>query len=154
MSGEAVFRRAERTDLSAIVALLADDPIGRTREDARTPLIQPYQDAFAAIEADPNQLLAVAVAHDGGVAATLQITFVPGLSRKGAWRGQIEAVRVAASARGDGLGRRFVGWAIDRCKERGCALVQLTSDANRPDAHRFYEALGFIPSHTGFKLSL
>ena len=148
------FRKAEAGDLEAIVALLADDPIGRTREDASVPPIQPYRDAFAAIDADPNQLLAVAVNESGAVIGTLQVTFLPGLSRKGAWRGQIEAVRVAASERGTGLGRAFFDWAIEKCRERGCSLVQLTSDADRPDAHRFYEALGFVASHTGFKLAL
>lgn len=149
------FRRARRADLPAIVALLAADPLGRAREDVASPLSQAYWDAFDAIDADGNQLLAIAEDAEGGaVIGVMQITFVPGLSRKGAWRGQIEGVRVAEAARGSGLGRRFFEWAIARCRDRGCALVQLTSDATRPDAHRFYEALGFVPSHVGFKLGL
>ena len=148
-----VFRRARARDLSAIVGLLADDPIGRLREDATEPLAAAYVDAFAAIEADPNQLLAVAT-EDDQVVGTLQITFIPGLSRKGAWRGQIEAVRIAADRRGTGLGRRAFDWAIAQCRARGCSLVQLTTDRDRPEAHRFYEQLGFTASHLGYKKAL
>jgi GNAT superfamily N-acetyltransferase len=112
-----------------------------------------YRAAFAAIESDPNQFLAVAV-QDARVVGTLQLTFIPGLSRHGAWRGQIEAVRVASELRGSGLGRRLIEWAIAQCRARGCGLVQLTTDRTRPDAHRFYEALGFVASHIGYKMSL
>ena len=111
------------------------------------------QTAFEAIDADPNQLLAVAE-DDRGVIGTLQLSFIPGLSRKGAWRGQIEAVRVARDCRSEGLGRRMIEWAIAQCRGRDCALVQLTTDKARPDAHRFYEQLGFVASHIGYKLSL
>jgi ribosomal protein S18 acetylase RimI-like enzyme len=147
------FRPATGADLSAIVALLADDELGRTREDPSLPLNAAYVDAFAAIARDPNQLLAVAEV-DGAVAGCVQITFVPGLSRMGLWRGQIESVRVSAAQRGEGLGQRMIGWAIDRCRERGCGLVQLTTDARRPEAHRFYERLGFEATHLGMKLEL
>ena len=147
------FRRARSSDLSAIVALLADDPIGRRREDTTVPPVAAYVTAFAAIEADPNQLLAVAT-EDDQVVGTLQITFIPGLSRKGAWRGQIEAVRIAADRRGTGLGRRAFDWAIAQCRARGCSLVQLTTDRDRPEAHRFYEQLGFTASHLGYKKAL
>ena len=147
------FRRARPSDLSAIVALLADDPMGRLREDATVPPVAAYVTAFAAIEADPNQLLAVATEGDR-VIGTLQITFIPGLSRKGAWRGQIEAVRIAADRRGTGLGRRAFDWAIAECRARGCGLVQLTTDRDRPEAHRFYEQLGFTASHLGYKKTL
>jgi len=147
------FRKAVAADLSAIVAMLADDPLGAAREDASLPLAQGYVDAFKAIDADPNQLLAVAV--DGGeVIGTLQITFLAGLSRKGALRGQIEAVRVAGHRRSGGIGRRMFEWAIDQCRARGCGLVQLTTDKGRADAHRFYESLGFTGSHIGYKKSL
>ncbi|MBZ9994347.1 GNAT family N-acetyltransferase [Mesorhizobium sp. BH1-1-4] len=147
------FRKAVAADLPAIVAMLADDPLGAGREDASLPLAQGYVDAFAAIDADPNQLLAVAV--DGGaVIGTLQITFLAGLSRKGAWRGQIEAVRVADGRRSDGIGRKMFEWAIGQCKARGCGLVQFTTDKGRADAHRFYEGLGFTASHIGYKKSL
>jgi GNAT superfamily N-acetyltransferase len=148
-----VFRRAASSDLPAIVRLLAEDELGREREDARLPLDQAYVEAFRAIDADPNQLLAVAV--DGAdMVGTLQLSFIPGLARKGAWRGQIEAVRIAASRRGSGLGRRMFAWAIGECRARGCRLVQLTTDRKRPEAHRFYERLGFVASHTGYKLAL
>lgn len=147
------FRRACAPDLPAIVGLLADDPIGRLREDASEPLIAAYLDAFAAIEADPNQLLAVATAGDQ-IVGTLQISFIPGLSRKGMWRGQIEGVRIAADHRGAGLGRRAFEWATAECRARGCGLVQLTTDRDRPEAHRFYEQLGFTASHLGYKKAL
>lgn len=147
------FRKAEPRELAAIVALLADDPLGAQREIRSEMPDTAYEAAFAAIDADPNQLLAVAV--DGEeVVGTLQLTFIPGLSRGGAWRGQIEAVRVESGRRGEGLGHRMFEWAIAECRDRGCGLVQLTTDKSRPDAHRFYEGLGFIASHVGYKLSL
>ena len=146
-------RRAIEADVAAIVAMLADDALGRAREDASLPLAQPYLDAFAAIERDPNQLLAVMTDGDD-VIGTLQITFLAGLSLRGAWRGQIEAVRVASSRRGEGLGQRLLEWAVDKCRERGCRVVQLTTNKSRTDAHRFYERLGFKASHIGYKLEL
>lgn len=146
-------RRATAADLPAVVALLADDRLGAAREDASLPLAEGYLRAFAAIEADPNQLLAVAVMA-GVVVGTLQLTFIPGLSHKGAWRGQVEGVRVAASGRGTGLGGRMMEWAVAQCRARGCRLVQLTTDKSRTDAHRFYARLGFEPTHEGFKLKL
>jgi GNAT superfamily N-acetyltransferase len=145
------FRRAEAADLPAIVAMLADDPLGRTRERPGDPA---YGRAFQAIAADRNQLLAVAVEDGGHVIGTLQLTFIPGLSHAGAWRGEVEAVRIAAARRGTGLGRQMLEWAIERCRERGCRMVQLTSNRSRAEAHRFYERLGFRASHTGFKLAL
>lgn len=153
MDGDIVFRRATAADLPAIVAILADDDLGRTREDARLPLAPEYLAAFAAVEADPNQFLAVAD-RKGEVVGTLQLTFIPGLSRKGAWRGQIEAVRVARPLRRSGLGHRLFAWAIEQCRARGCRMVQLTTDKSRPDAHRFYERLGFRATHEGYKLAL
>ncbi|OOC07776.1 GNAT family N-acetyltransferase [Amycolatopsis azurea DSM 43854] len=142
-------RRARREDVAAIVGMLADDQIGSTRDSADD--LTPYLKAFEQIDADPAQLLIVA--DDGGEAVgTLQLSIIPGLARKGALRGQIEAVRVRASHRGSGLGGELMAWAIDESRRRGCALVQLTSDVKREDAHRFYERLGFEASHTGFKL--
>jgi GNAT superfamily N-acetyltransferase len=150
---EITFRRAGESDLPAIVALLADDPLGQQREQPGLPLARSYNDAFAAIEADPNQFLAVMT--DGSrIIGTLQLTFIPGLSRKGAWRGQIEAVRIAADKQGSGLGRRMFEWAIAECRARSCSLVQLTTDKARPEAHRFYEQLGFTASHIGYKLAI
>ncbi len=148
-----IFRAAAEADLPAIVALLADDALGAAREAVGVPLDAGYRAAFRAIEADPNQLLAVAVAG-GEVVGTLQLSFIPGLSRRGAWRGQIEGVRVAGSRRGGGIGRQMLVWAIAECRARGCRLVQLTTDRRRADAHRFYEGLGFVGSHTGYKLAL
>ncbi len=147
------FRRARAEDLPAIIAMLADDGLGAAREDASLPLAQSYRDAFAAIDADPNQLLAVAE-EAGVVVGTLQLSFIPGLSHKGAWRGQVEGVRVAASRRGTGLGQRMLEWAAATCRARGCRMVQLTTDKSRTDAHRFYARLGFVASHEGFKLKL
>lgn len=150
---EPVFRRAEQSDLKAIVAMLADDVLGRQREDTRLPAADAYVQAFQAIDADPNQFLAVAEL-DGAVVGTLQISFMPGLSHQGAWRGEIEAVRIARTARGAGLGRRMMEWAIEQCRARNCRIVQLTSDLKRTDAHRFYEQMGFVDSHKGYKLVL
>ncbi len=146
-------RRATEADLPAIVAMLADDGLGATREDPRLPLARGYLDAFAAISADPNQLLAVAEL-DGEVVGTLQISFLAGLSHQGAWRGQIEAVRVAAGQRGSGLGQRMIEWAVGQCRARGCRMVQLTTHKSRRDAHRFYDRLGFQATHEGYKLAL
>jgi GNAT superfamily N-acetyltransferase len=148
-----MFRRAEARDVPAIVAMLADDPLGAEREDPTAAGLQRYLEAFAAVDRDPNQLLAVA--EDAGeVVGCLQVSFLPGLSRQGMWRGQIESVRIAGPHRGRGLGRPFVEWAIERCRERGCGMVQLTTDRSRTDAHRFYERLGFEGSHLGMKLVL
>ena len=148
-----LFRRARIDDLPAIIALLADDELGRTREDAGVPPNARYVEAFRAIDRDPNQLLAV-VERAGAVIGCLQLSFIPGLSRLGMWRGQIESVRIAASQRGEGLGRAMFEWAIGECRQRGCELVQLTTDKSRPDARRFYESLGFSASHEGMKLAL
>jgi len=147
------FRRAVVADLPTIVEMLADDPLGAERESVIAPLDRAYSRAFDAIEADPNQLLAVATIGEE-IVGTLQLTVLPGLSRKGAWRGQIEAVRIASSRRGEGLGKQFFAWAIDECRSRGCRFVQLTTDSSRADAHRFYEQLGFVGSHIGYKLTL
>ena len=154
MSAETIeLRPARREDLEAIVAMLANDPLGSGREDASLPLGEAYLEAFDALDQDPNHLLAVAIA-EGQVVGTLQLSFIPGLARTGMWRGQIEAVRIAQDFRNSGLGQQMFQWAIARCEERGCGLVQLTTDKTRPDAHRFYERLGFEASHIGYKLKL
>jgi ribosomal protein S18 acetylase RimI-like enzyme len=145
------FRRARAEDVAAIAALLADDPIGRGREGDGAS--RAYAAAFAAIESDPNQYLLVAE-REGTVAGCLQLTFIPGLTRLGTWRGQIEGVRVASGSRGEGLGERMLSRAVALCRDRGCGLVQLTTDKRRADAVRFYQRLGFVASHEGMKLSL
>ncbi|GAA1776942.1 GNAT family N-acetyltransferase [Streptomonospora arabica] len=150
--GEGVaIRRASAGDLAAVVALLADDVRGADRETPGD--LAPYREAFARIDADPWTLVAVAV-RGGAAVGTLQLTYLPGLSHRGATRAQIEAVRVAAGERGRGLGGRMVSWAVEQARTRGCRMVQLTSDAARADAHRFYTRLGFAASHVGFKLAL
>ncbi len=151
--GAVQYRRAQEADLVALVALLADDVLGATREQAAEGVSESYRSAFAEIDTDPNQFLCV-VEEGGRVVGTLQLSFIPGLSRGGAKRGQIEAVRIAHDRRGDGLGEAMFDWAIAECRNRGCTLVQLTTDKARPDAHRFYDRLGFEPSHIGYKLHL
>lgn len=146
-------RPLRRQELAAVVNLLADDALGQGRERADGDLHPDYLAAFEAIESDPAHEVLVAVANDE-VLGCLQLSFLPGLSRRGMWRGQIEGVRVARSARGQGLGRQLMQWAIDACRERGCGLVQLTSDIRRTEAARFYESMGFTASHVGFKLDL
>ncbi|MET7286781.1 GNAT family N-acetyltransferase [Streptomyces sp. NPDC005573] len=148
---EPEIRRATEDDIPAIVAMLADDPLGALRESPDD--LTPYLAAFEQLDADPNQQLVVAV-REGRVIGTLQLTLIPGLSRRGASRALVEAVRVHADERGSGLGGRLVQWAIDTSRRLGCHMVQLTSDKSRTDAHRFYERLGFTASHEGFKLSL
>lgn len=147
-----IFRKARRGDLATIVGLLADDVLGQHR-DAASDDLTVYEHAFQEIEADPNQFLCVAE-QNGAVVGTLQLSFIQGLSRGGAKRGMIEAVRVARDARSKGVGRAMFDWAIETCRAQGCTLVQLTTDKSRPDAHRFYDALGFEASHIGYKLRL
>ena len=144
-------RRAIEADVPTIVALLADDELGAKRESPGD--IESYLAAFAAIDADLHQLL-VAAELDGEIAGTLQLTFIRGLSHRGAIRAQIEAVRIAASLRGRGYGTTLIEWAIEEARRRNCYLVQLTSNNSRLDAHRFYTRLGFTQSHAGFKLQL
>jgi ribosomal protein S18 acetylase RimI-like enzyme len=148
-----VMRRAITPDVPGIVALLADDDLGRGREDASAEALPRYRDAFATLDRDPNQM-PVVLLIEGRVAGYLQITFIPGLSRQGAWRGLIESVRIDKSLRGRGLGDKLMRFAIEECRARGCKLVQLTTDKTRADAHRFYTRLGFVASHQGMKLGL
>jgi len=148
-----IFREAVRADLPAIVALLADDVLGKARDLAAVD--DAYEQAFAEIDADPrNHLIVAADEDDGSVVACLQITYIPGLGRHGAERALVEAVRVRSDRRGEGLGGSLMRWVIERARERGCGLVQLTTDKARTDAHRFYRRLGFVASHEGMKLPL
>ncbi|GHD76881.1 GNAT family acetyltransferase [Streptomyces mirabilis] len=149
--GDLEIRPAASDDVPAIVAMLADDPLGAQRESPDD--LTPYLAALERLSADPNQHLVVAV-REGRVVGTLQLTVLPGLSRKGSARSLIEGVRVHSDERGSGLGTRFIEWAIEESRRQGCQLVELTSDATRTDAHRFYERLGFTASHVGFKLAL
>jgi len=150
-------RHATRGDLPAIVRLLADDALGAGRETVQD--MEPYERAFEAIEADPNHLLVVGETLPAGeaagpIVATFQLSFLPGISRQGAWRSQLEGVRVSAALRGQGIGKLMVGWAVHESRRRGCDLMQLTTHASRSAAHRFYRELGFEASHVGMKLAL
>ena len=146
-----VIRPATRDDVAAIVALLADDPLGAAREEPDDP--GRYDTAYDRVVADPGQHLVVAE-RDGSVVGTLQLSVIPGLSRRGATRSIIEGVRIARDERGSGLGTELVTWAVAESRRLGATLVQLTSDVSRTDARRFYERLGFTASHVGFKLQL
>lgn len=144
-------RRAERDDVEAILELLAGDVL--RREESRSDDAAALR-AFDVIDADASQLLVVVEGPGGAIVGTMQLSFIPGLSRGGATRMQIEAVRVDEALRGGGIGAAMIEWAIGCARERGARLVQLTSDARRDAAHRFYERLGFEASHLGFKLAL
>ncbi len=149
-----VLRDAVEDDVPVIVELLTADQLGRTRDGVEGQEgLKPYLRAFTALDADPAHLLVVA--DDGaGAVATMQLSFLPGLARRGALRAQLEAVRVGAEYRDQGLGAAMFEWAIEESRRRGASLVQLTTDKSRSDAHRFYDRLGFVASHEGFKLYL
>jgi GNAT superfamily N-acetyltransferase len=147
------FRRARADDVPDIVRLLADDPLGATRERYESPLPESYARAFRAIEQDANNELVVACRAER-VVGVLQLTYIPSLTYQGGWRALIEGVRVDSGERSQGLGKTLFEWAIARARERACHMVQLTTDKARPDAKRFYESLGFVASHEGLKLHL
>lgn len=147
------YRDATPDDLPFIAALGDADEIAAARDPVRAEIESEQREAFAAITADPNHRLVV-VECDGEPVGSFQLSFIPGVSRQGAWRGQIESVRVTSAMRGKGVGEEMMRWAITKCEERGCGVIQLTSDQRREAAHRFYERLGFEPTHTGFKLKL
>ncbi|MGW4616168.1 N-acetyltransferase family protein [Streptomyces sp. NPDC004592] len=149
--GDLEIRPVVTDDVSAVVAMLADDQLGARRESPDD--LTPYLNALERVNGDPNQHLMVAV-RDGRIVGTLQLSIIPGLSRRGATRSIVEAVRIHADERGSGLGTQLLQWAIDESRRQDCQLVQLTSDVSRTDAHRFYERLGFEASHMGFKLAL
>ena len=148
-----LYRSATRKDVPAIVHMLADDELGAQREQLETPLPQSYYTAFEAIESDPNQELIVAEL-DGEVIGTLQMMFLPSISYQGRTRAQVESVRIVRQLRGQGIGADMMKWAIERARQRGCHMMQLTSHKSRTDAHRFYEKLGFTQSHVGMKINL
>ncbi|HEV2608548.1 MAG TPA: GNAT family N-acetyltransferase [Xanthomonadaceae bacterium] len=147
------FRIANDADLDAIVDLLADDAIARTRSGYVEAVTAEVRAAFASIQDDPDDEIWVGE-RDGQVVAALQLTILSGLSRNGMRRALVEAVRVSASMRGQGIGERLMQVAMDRARERGCGIIQLTSDLRRTDAHRFYARLGFEASHVGMKRML
>ncbi|MFJ5706652.1 GNAT family N-acetyltransferase [Streptomyces sp. NPDC093105] len=147
-----ILRPATRAELPAVLALLADER--RVVDPSTVRVTEAYERAFAAIEADPRNEMLVLADADGTVLGCLQATYIPGLGKGGAERALIEAVRIRADRRGAGLGRRLMELAADRARGRGCALVQLTSDKERAEAHRFYASLGYARSHEGFKLAL
>lgn len=149
--GDFAIRPATADDPAAIVAMLADDPLGARRESPDD--LAPYEKAFARLADDPNQQLVVAVRGDR-IVGTLQLTIIPGLSRRGSTRSIVEGVRIHSDVRGSGLGTQLIEWAVAESRRQDCQLAQLFSDATRIDAHRFYERLGFEASHLGFKLPL
>jgi GNAT superfamily N-acetyltransferase len=147
------FRRATEADVPDIIRMLADDTLGASREALGVESLPKYLDAFRAIDADANQFLLV-VDDDSWIVGTLQLTFIAGLSRGGLKRGLIEAVRVASDRRGEKIGEAMIAWVLDKCRQEQCGIVQLTTDKSRADAHRFYDRLGFEPSHIGYKMEL
>ena len=153
--GELKLRQAKAEDLAAMIGILTDDPLGKARERPGDPA---YMAAFREIEADPNNELWVIEGPDqqgaAAVMGCLQLTFIPGISRIGAMRAQIEGVRIVDRLQGKGVGRWLFESMIERARERGAKMVQLTSDKTRPEAIRFYERLGFEASHEGLKLKL
>ncbi|WP_413381963.1 N-acetyltransferase family protein [Alkalihalobacillus sp. 1P02AB] len=153
MKEEINFRLATGQDLSRIVEMLADDPLGAIRECYEEPLPESYLKAFQAIEADPNNELVVACLGDE-IIGVQQITFTPYITHQGGWRATIEGVRTSSSVRGKGVGTKMIEWAIQRAKERGCHLIQLTTDKEREAAQQFYKRLGFQATHEGLKMKL
>lgn len=147
------FRVATGADLQALVGLLADDSLSATRS-GHTEIVTPaVAAAFSAIANDPNHQVLV-VERDGALAGSLQLSFIPGLTRGGMWRALVEAVRVAGPLRGQGIGAALLQEAIRRAQEHGCGLIQLTTDKRRGAAQRFYARLGFVASHEGMKREL
>ena len=144
-------RRARRDDVGAIVAMLADDPLGSGRERVEQPLPSPYFRAFEAVENDPN--IELVVAEQGGVVVgCLQLCILAGLSSQGASRALVEDVRVASHCRSHGIGEQMLQWAIAEARARGCRLIELLTHNTRVDAQRFYKRLGFQPSHVGMTI--
>lgn len=147
------FRTATAADLPAIVRLLADDHLGAMRERYGDPLPESYGKAFEAIQRIGSEVV-LALDDAGAIIGCLQLMILPGLGQQGRWRAQIEAVRIAGHLRGQGLGSQLIRHAVERARQKGCKLVQLTSDNSRQGAHRLYERLGFKASHVGMKLPL
>ena len=147
------YRAARPQDLPYLIGLVVEDSVVATNDDPADALHADYSAALAAIDASPTEELFV-VELDGRPVGCFQLSYMPGLMRRGMWRGQIELVHVEGRRQGQGLGTEMMRWAVERCRERGCGMVQLTSNKKRLAAHRFYERLGFAKSHEGFKLYL
>jgi GNAT superfamily N-acetyltransferase len=145
-------RKAKKVDINEIVQMLANDPLGASREDVLHR--EKYEKAFDIIDADKNQSLMIVEDENGKMIGTFQMTFIQYLTHQGSMRVQVESVRVREDLRGKGIGENIFQWIIDHAKERGAHLLQLTSDKKRPDAIRFYRKLGFIDSHEGLKMAL
>ena len=148
-----IYRAARPEDLPFLVELIVEDSVVSTNDDPADAMHADYRNALAAIDADPNQEMIIAEL-DGERVGCFQLSYLPGLMRRGMWRGQIEMVHVVDGKRSLGIGSQMMRWAVERCRQRGCGMVQLTSNKKRLDAHRFYERLGFAKSHEGFKLYL
>ncbi|MCF7569645.1 GNAT family N-acetyltransferase [Sabulilitoribacter arenilitoris] len=146
------FRKATRDDIPKIVEMLADDELGKTRENYRIPLPVEYLNAFENIATDQNQELIVVETENSEIVGTLQLSFIQYLTYQGGIRAQIEAVRIRKDRRGFGIGKAMFKWAINRAKERKAHLLQLTTDKKRPKAVKFYEDLGFKATHEGIKM--
>ena len=147
------YREATEADLPFLDALIGQDEVAARRDGIPPDNDRQQREAMHAIAADPNHELWI-VEREGAPVASFHLSYLPGVSRQGAWRGQIESVRVVEEMRGQGVGETMMRWAMARCREHGCGVVQLTSDRQREAAHRFYERLGFKPTHTGFKMKL
>ena len=147
------YRHATPADLSFIVALVVEDNVVATEDDRADAMHPDYVDALAAIDRDPNQEMFI-VESGGRPIGCFQLSYIPGLMRRGMTRGQIEVVHIEAASRNRGFGSQMMRWALERCREKGCGMVQLTSNKKRLDAHRFYVRLGFQQSHEGFKYYL
>jgi GNAT superfamily N-acetyltransferase len=146
------FRKATKNDLSIIVEMIADDELGKKRENFQIPLPTEYLEAFKKIIADENQELIVVEDESPEIIGTLQLSFIQYLTYRGGIRAQIEAVRIRKDKRGMGVGKTMFQWAINRAKERNAHLLQLTTDKKRPKAIKFYENLGFKATHEGMKI--
>ena len=153
MNMDLKFRLAQEDDLIDIVRMLSDDTLGSTREKFEPILSDNYLKAFESITNDPNQELTI-VEMNGEKVGTYQLTFIQYLTHQGGLRAQIEAVRTNSNYRGQGIGTKVFEYIIDRARQKGCNMLQLTSDKQRPDAIKFYEAMGFVSTHEGMKLKL
>jgi len=148
------FKTAKKNDIPSIVRMLADDELGSKREDYKNPLPKKYYEAFQNIMQDKNQELVILENDNNDIIGTLQLTFIPYLTYQGGLRAQIEAVRIHKNYRGQGFGKKIFQWAINRSRDKGAHMVQLTTDKQRPEAIKFYKTLGFNDSHIGMKLHL